>query len=160
MIGMPASGKSTVGVILAKVIGYDFLDTDLLIQKRTGQMLREVIAKKGIEGFLKIENDVLCSIEAERCVIATGGSAVYGEEGMRHLKSIGRVIFLETDFRVLERRLSNIQRRGVVIREDQTLFDLYCEREPLYRKYADIIVEEKQGDAESVIRKIISAAGL
>ncbi len=160
LIGMPASGKSTVGVILAKVIGYDFIDTDLLIQNRTGKKLRDIIASEGIDRFLEIENEVCREVTGNRCVIATGGSAVYGAEGMEHLKSLGKVIYLETAFHVLERRLRNIRRRGVVIREGQTLLDLYAERSPLYLKYADIVIHESYGDSESVVQKIIEAAGV
>ena len=157
LIGMPASGKSTVGVILAKVIGYDFLDTDLLIQKKTGKKLRELIAEQGIDGFLKIENEVLAGVRADRCVIATGGSAVYGEEGMRHLCDLGKIIYLETEFQVIERRLRNIRRRGVVIRKGQTLLDLYRERTPLYERYADLVIHEERGDSEAVVQKILGA---
>ena len=107
LIGMPASGKSTVGVILAKVIGYDFIDSDLLIQRREGMRLSEIIAGKGIDGFLEVENSVNASIEASRSVIATGGSAVYGEEAMRHLRDLGAVIYLQVDYETIRKRLHN-----------------------------------------------------
>lgn len=125
LIGMPASGKSTVGVILAKVIGYDFIDSDLVIQRREGKRLSEIIGEKGIDGFLAIENEVNASIRAQRSVIATGGSAVYGEEAMRHLRELGAVIYLQVDYDVIARRLRDIQRRGVTLREGQTLRELY-----------------------------------
>ncbi len=156
LIGMPASGKSTVGVILAKIIGYDFVDTDILIQRRTGRRLRDLISSEGIDGFLSIENRVCRSLAAKHAVIATGGSAVYGEEGMERLKSIGIVVYLETAYDVLERRLHNIRRRGVIIREGQTLRDLYEERAPLYRKYADITISEEHGNSEQVVAGIVS----
>ena len=158
LIGMPASGKSTVGVILAKVIGYDFIDSDLLIQRREGMRLAEIIEKKGIDGFIGVENEVNASIRASRSVIATGGSAVYGEEAMRHLREIGAVVYLQVDFEIIQARLRNIRRRGVVLREGQTLRDLYEERCALYEKYADTVIEEK-GDAEDVVVQILRLFG-
>ena len=155
LIGMPASGKSTVGVILAKVLGFDFIDSDLLIQRREGKRLREIILEKGVEGFIRVENDVNASIRASRSVIATGGSAVYGEEAMKHLRDIGAVIYLQVDFDVIQKRLRNIRQRGVVLREGQTLRDLYDERTVLYEKYADLIVREGSGEVEEVVARII-----
>ena len=155
LIGMPASGKSTVGVILAKVIGYDFIDSDLLIQKKEGMRLADIIKKKGIDGFLEVENEVNASIEASQCVIATGGSAVYGEEAMKHLRGIGAVIYLQVDYSVIQKRLHNIRQRGVVLRQGQTLQDLYDERTVLYEKYADLIVREGSGEIEAVVARII-----
>lgn len=155
LIGMPASGKSTVGVILAKVIGYDFIDSDLLIQRREGMRLSEIIKRKGVSGFIEVENDVNASIEATRSVIATGGSAVYGEEAMRHFREIGAVIYLQVDYEVIRRRLRNIQQRGVALREGQTLRELYDERCALYEKYADLIVREGSGEIEDVVARII-----
>ena len=155
LIGMPASGKSTVGVILAKVIGYDFIDSDLLIQKKEGMRLADIIKKKGIDGFLEVENEVNASIEASQCVIATGGSAVYGEEAMKHLRESGAVIYLQVDYSVIQKRLHNIRQRGVVLREGQTLQDLYDERTVLYEKYADLIVREGSGEIEAVVARII-----
>ncbi len=158
LIGMPASGKSTVGVILAKVIGFDFIDTDLLIQRREGMRLSRIIEEKGIDGFIAIENEVNASVQASRCVIATGGSAVYGEEAMRHLRDIGAVIYLQADFETIRKRLHklhNIRQRGVALREGQTLRDLYEERSVLYEKYADLIVREGSGEIEEVVARII-----
>lgn len=155
MIGMPASGKSTVGVILAKVIGYDFIDSDILIQREEGMRLAEIIEEKGIDGFIEVENRVNASLQASRSVIATGGSAVYGEEAMMHLREIGAIIYLQVDFDVIQRRLRNIRQRGVVLREGQTLRDLYKERCELYEKYADLIVREGSGEIEEVVARII-----
>ena len=155
LVGMPASGKSTIGVILAKVIGYDFIDSDLLIQRKEGKRLSEIIEEKGIDGFLAGENEVNASIEASQCVIATGGSAVYGVEAMQHLREIGAVIYLQVDFDVIQKRLRNIRQRGVVLREGQTLRDLYDERTVLYEKYADLIVREGSGEIEEVVARII-----
>ncbi len=155
MIGMPASGKSTVGVILAKVIGYDFIDSDILIQREEGMRLAEIIEEKGIDGFIEVENRVNASLQASRSVIATGGSAVYGEEAMMHLREIGAIIYLQVDFDVIQRRLRNIRQRGVVLRKGQTLRDLYEERCELYEKYADLIVREGSGEIEEVVARII-----
>ena len=155
LIGMPASGKSTVGVILAKVIGYDFIDTDILIQKREKKRLAQIIEDDGVEGFLEIENRVNASVEADHCIIATGGSAVYGEEAMRHFKKIGHIMYLKVDYETIAKRLGNIRQRGVALREGQTLRDLYEERSVLYEKYADTVIEE-QGDAEDVVVRIVN----
>ena len=155
LVGMPASGKSTIGVILAKVIGYDFIDSDLLIQRKEGKRLSEIIEEKGIDGFLAVENEVNASIEASQCVIATGGSAVYGEEAMKHLREIGAVIYLQVDYSVIQKRLHNIRQRGVVLRQGQTLQDLYDERTVLCEKYADLIVREGSGEIEAVVARII-----
>lgn len=155
LIGMPASGKSTVGVILAKVIGYDFIDTDILIQKREKKRLAQIIEDHGVEGFLEIENRVNASVEADHCIIATGGSAVYGADAMRHFKKIGHIMYLKVDYETIAKRLGNIKQRGVALREGQTLRDLYEERTVLYEKYADTVIEE-QGDAEDVVVQILN----
>ena len=126
LIGMPASGKSTAGVLLAKTLGYGFIDSDLLIQSREKALLCEIIAKKGAEEFLRIEEAVNAELWAERCVIATGGSAVYGERAMRHLKELGKVVYLRISEEEAERRLGNIVLRGVVMRrKGETLKELY-----------------------------------
>ena len=143
LIGMPASGKSSVGVILAKLIGYDFIDTDILIQRSEKKRLSEIIREVGVDGFLEVEARVNGSVEADHCVIATGGSAVYSEEAMRHLKKIGHIMYLKVDYETIRKRLGNIKQRGVALREGQTLRDLYDERVVLYEKYADTVVEEK-----------------
>ena len=154
LIGMPASGKSTVGVILAKVIGYDFIDTDILIQKSEKKRLAKIIQEKGVDGFLDIENRVNASVEADNCIIATGGSAGYGKEARRHFKEIGHIIYLKVDYETLSKRLKNIRQRGVALKKGQTLRDLYDERVVLYEKYADTVIEE-EGDAEDVVVKIL-----
>ncbi len=155
LIGMPGVGKSTVGVILAKVLGYEFVDADLLIQKREKRLLKEIIAQEGQEGFLQIENSVNASIEAEGAVIATGGSVVYCKEAMEHLKQIGTVIYLKLEYNILKKRLGNLRGRGVVLKDGQTLKDLYEERVPLYEQYADITVDEKNTGAEETLQKIL-----
>ena len=143
LIGMPTSGKSTVGVILAKLLGMDFVDTDLIIQKREKRKLSQIIEQDGLEGFLAIENKVCCDVDLQNTVIATGGSVVYGEEGMEHLKSIGRIIYLEIDYETLQTRLHHVKQRGVVLKPGQTIKELYDERVTLYKKYADIVLSEE-----------------
>ena len=154
LIGMPASGKSSVGVILAKLIGYGFIDTDILIQRSEKKRLAEIIRDVGVDGFLEVEARVNGSVEADHCVIATGGSAVYSEEAMRHLKKIGHIMYLKVDYETIRKRLGNIRQRGVALREGQTLRDLYDERVVLYEKYADTVVEEK-GEVEDVVVAIL-----
>ncbi|MDY3251282.1 MAG: shikimate kinase [Candidatus Choladocola sp.] len=140
LIGMPGAGKSTIGIVLAKVLGYDFLDSDLLIQKEEGKLLWQIMETEGTDGFNRIEERVNSRIEADRCVIATGGSVVYGQKAMEHLRSIGTVIYLKVSCAILEERLGDLTKRGVVFRPGQTLLDLYKERVPLYEKYAHITV--------------------
>ena len=155
LIGMPAVGKSTIGVILAKVMGYAFLDSDILIQKEQGRLLSEMIAQEGIEGFLAIENAVNYSIETENTVIATGGSAVYGQEAMTHFQAIGTIVYLKEEFSVIEKRLLDIAGRGVVLRQGQTLKSLFEERSILYEQYADLIIEERSRSAEETLQEIL-----
>lgn len=151
LIGMPAVGKSTIGVILAKEMGYQFIDSDLLIQKREKRLLHEIIEQEGVDGFLKIEDEVNASIHTEGAVIATGGSAVYGENAMEHLREISLIVYLELPFAELSHRLKNIKGRGVVLREGQTLEDLFEERRVLYEKYADLIIHESGRDIEQTL---------
>ena len=155
LIGMPGVGKSTVGVILAKILGYQFTDTDLVIQQKEGKLLREIIAERGTDGFIQLENRVIASLEAEGSVIATGGSAVYGQEAMQHLGEIGTVIYLELDYTVLEKRLEDIRGRGVVLKDGQDLHDLYMERTPLYERYADIKISETGQNVEQTVDQIV-----
>lgn len=141
LIGMPGAGKSTVGVVLAKKLGYSFVDSDLVIQETYGKLLHELIEENGVEGFWKIENDVNASINRHRSIIATGGSAIYGKEAMEHLREIGTVVYLKLPYAVIEDRLGDLNARGVTLRPGQTLRDLYEERVPLYEKYAHVVVE-------------------
>lgn len=154
-IGMPASGKSTVGVILAKRLGYDFVDTDLLIQKREGQLLKDIIAEKGTEGFLEIEDQVNAGVQAENTVISPGGSVVYCENAMRHFKEIGTVVYLQTSYKTIRARIGNPKKRGVVLRDGQTLKDLYEERRVLFEKYADVIISEEGLTLDETIDKVV-----
>ena len=155
LIGMPGVGKSTLGVVLAKELGFQFVDADLLIQERENRLLKEIIAEDGVEGFLKIENDVNASIRAEKTVIATGGSVIYGSDAMEHLKEIGAVVYLKLDYDTLDSRLGNLKGRGVVLKDGQTLQDLYNERIPLYEKYADVIVDEGGLDLEQTLTQVL-----
>lgn len=155
LIGMPGAGKSTIGVILAKIKGYQFIDTDLLIQEQEGRLLKDIIQEEGVDGFIGIENRINSNLQAEHCVIATGGSVVYGEEAMKHLSEIGTVVYLRLDFKVLESRLGNIKNRGVVLREGQDLRSLYEERVPLYERYAHITIDEENNGVEETISRIL-----
>ena len=154
---MPGVGKSTIGVVLAKVLGYEFIDADLLIQKSEGKLLREIIAEKGTDGFIEVENRVNSQIETTHSVIATGGSVVYGKEAMEHLASIGTIVYLKQNLKPLERRLRNIKGRGVVLKPGQTLAGLYKERVVLYEKYADIIVDEYNLNVEQTLDAVLQA---
>ena len=156
LIGMPGSGKSSLGVVLAKKIGFGFIDSDLVIQQREGMTLERIIEKHGDAGFIQIENEVNCSISTHHTVIATGGSAVYGKEAMEHLRQIGTVIYLKLDYADIDRRLSDIKGRGVVLKDGQTLKDLYDERVVLYEKYADITIAEDGLNVEQTIEKIVA----
>ena len=156
LIGMPGVGKSTVGVVLAKVLGYQFIDADLLIQKKMNMVLSEIIKREGTDGFMKIENEVNASIETDRTVIATGGSVVYCEEAMEHLKSIGTVIYLRLSLESLSKRLGNLVGRGVVLKKGQTLEHLYDERTPLYEKYADLTIDEENKELEDTLQTILN----
>lgn len=155
-IGMPAVGKSTVGVVVAKRLGYEFIDTDLLIQKQEGKLLREIIAEVGVEGFLAVENQVNRDVEADRAVISPGGSVVYCEEAMKHLKEIGTVIYLKASYKTISNRLKNAKQRGVALREGQTMKDLYEERVLLFEKYADITVCEDGMAIEQTIENVLN----
>lgn len=154
LIGMPASGKSTAGVILAKEIKYNFYDTDLLLQAETDMTLAEIIRERGLDGFLKLEDRLLSEINVTGCVIATGGSAVYGDNAMANLKKIGKVVYIKLRFEVIESRLKNIETRGVAMREGTTLRELYDERIGLYEKYADTVIEADGLNTEQTVQRI------
>lgn len=160
LIGMPASGKSTAGVILAKFLGYDFVDTDILIQEHTGKLLHELISEHGMEGFKKIEESINASVDCQHSIISPGGSVIYGEKAMQHFQEIGTIIYLRLPYEELEKRLGNLKSRGVVLKDGQTLLDLYNEREPYYQKYADIIIDETGKSVEETIGEIAAKMGL
>lgn len=157
LIGMPGVGKSTVGVVLAKVLGYRFVDSDLEIQEQTGKLLYELIDEFGDEGFVEIENRVNSGLQVKNSVIATGGSVVYGKEAMEHLREISTVVYLRISYESLKDRLGDLQKRGVVLKPGQTLKDLMELRTPLYEKYAHITVDEENLDIRGVVEKITSA---
>ena len=155
LIGMPTAGKSTVGVVLAKMLGCDYVDTDLLIQKQQGCRLEETIKNKGDEAFLDNEADVCVALKAENAVIATGGSVIYRERGMAHLKEIGTLVYLKISPETLKERLNDAASRGVVLKEGQTLDSLYQERVQLYEQYADLTVDEGSMRFEEVVAEVL-----
>lgn len=154
LIGMPGAGKSTVGVVLAKKLGYRFVDSDLIIQEKYGKLLHELIEEHGVEGFWSIENEVNASLELENSIIATGGSAVYGQEAMEHLRNIGKVIYLELPYEEVADRLGDLNARGVTLQPGQNLRDLYGERTPLYEKYAHITIECSNKSLRDIVMEI------
>ena len=157
LIGMPSCGKSTLGVLLAKRMGYRFIDSDLLIQETEGRLLHEIISECGNEGFLDVEERVNASITDKKAVIATGGSVIYGESAMKNLKSLGKVVYLKVPYDEMCRRLGDYSHRGVVIKKGSTLADMYAEREPLYEKYADLTVDVCNAQLSDSLEKICQA---
>lgn len=155
LTGMPGAGKSTIGVLVAKVLGYGFEDADLLIQKKYGRLLCELIAEYGDDGFLEIENQVNRDVDSTHTVIATGGSAVYCREAMEKYMENDTVVYIKLPYEEIERRLGNIKRRGVVLKEGQTLKSLYDERTPLYEKYAHIVVNAEGLGIEDLLDSIV-----
>lgn len=141
LIGMPGAGKSTIGVLLAKTLLMDFCDTDLIIQKQTGTSLCNIINEKGTEEFIKLENEIIAAQNFENCVVATGGSAVYGKKAMQKLCSNGAAVYLKVAVQELEKRICDIHTRGIAMKEGTSIAELYEERSPLYEKYADITIE-------------------
>lgn len=140
LTGMPGAGKSTTGVILAKALGKDFIDTDLVIQRSRGRLLQEIIDKDGIEAFIKTEGDIIISLDVTNTVIATGGSVVLNPGAMEHLKELGIVLYLKLTLEEITSRINNIKTRGIVIEKGQSLGDVYMKRSPLYEKYMDITI--------------------
>ncbi len=155
LIGMPASGKTTLGEMLAAEIGYAFLDTDHLIMKEQGITLQEIISRDGLDGFLDIEGDTCARLDVSRTVIATGGSVIYRENGMRHLKELGPVIYLQAGYEEILWRLGDVVARGVALRPGQTLRDLYEERVPLYEKWADYTLAEQAWAPEELAAQLL-----
>ena len=150
LIGMPSCGKSTLGVLLAKKLGMEFIDSDLLIQKKHKKLLHELIEEHGNDGFLKIEAEVNCSITEQNAVIATGGSAVYSESAMQHLATIGKIVYIHISYEEMEARLGDYAHRGVVMPAGYTLRDLYNERAALYQKYAHVTVSGEGGMTKAI----------
>ncbi|MGM9680813.1 MAG: shikimate kinase [Eubacteriales bacterium] len=157
LIGMPGSGKSSVGVIVAKTLGMNFIDVDLLIQNRENALLQELLDSVGMDGFLELEADAVCSIQAENAVIAPGGSAVLCERGAKHLKELGTVVYLKTDIADLESHLHNLSSRGVARKPGQTIADVYRYRAPFYEKYADITVNTAGQSLAKTVGKVLDA---
>ena len=157
LIGMPGAGKSTVGVLLAKSKLMDFCDTDLVIQKQCGKALCDIIKEIGTDGFVQTENRIIAELQFENCVIATGGSVVYGKEAMRNLRTNGMAVYLQTDVEELEKRVQNIKTRGIAMKEGTTLKELFAERNPLYEQYADITVDCTALTPEECVECIIQS---
>lgn len=159
LIGMPGAGKSTLGVVLAKILNYDFLDADLVIQNKHGKTLQTLINEHGPQGFLDVENQDLQEINVHRTIIATGGSAVYSDQAMEHLRSIGTVVYLQISYSELANRLGDLQERGVVMKGGMgmSLADLYEERLPLYEKWAEITVDVEKTSITQAAKKVVAA---
>lgn len=160
LIGMPGVGKSTIGVILAKIIGYEFIDSDILIQKQEGRLLKDIIAEVGSDVFLEIENRIHTQMDVTHSVISPGGSICYCREGLEHLRDISTIVYLKLDYDQLERRLGNLTARGVVLKNGQSLRDLYEERTPLYEKYAHVTLDESDLTVENTLQAIMEALQL
>ena len=154
LIGMPGVGKSTIGVVLAKKLGLSFLDSDLLIQEREGRLLHEIIQQDGLEEFNRIEEEVNASIQQQNAVIATGGSAVYGQRAMEHLKKIGTIVYLKLPYEELVNRLGDLEERGVAMKKNQTLNQLMEERTPLYEEYSDVIIDCHEKQIREIVEEI------
>lgn len=157
LIGMPGSGKSTVGILLAKELGFSFVDTDLLIQRQEGALLQSVLDRLGTERFLDTEAEVIAALDCQRTVIAPGGSAVLRDLGARRLKELGPVLYLKLPCAALERRLGDLASRGVTLDPGQTLQDLYDYRAPYYEKYADLVIDADQPRLEDTVALALAA---
>ena len=157
LIGMPGSGKTTLGTELAEILGYGYIDSDSVIVAREGKRLNEIIAEVGREGFLDVEAKVNSELCADRCVIATGGSVIYRDSAMQKLKELGKLVYLKLPYEVIARRLGDLKKRGVALKEGFTLKDLYDERTPLYEKYAEITVELWGGSVTESVEEIVRA---
>ena len=156
LIGMPGCGKSTVGVLLAKALGKDFIDTDVVLQAKEGQKLQPMIDAIGIDAFLKKEEQAIVSLHCDHTVIATGGSVIYGKDAMKHLHQHGIVVYIQLPYEEIERRLSNLSTRGVTLRDGQTLLDLYQERVPLYEAGADVVCCANGFEIEQTVASIMN----
>ena len=151
LIGMPGCGKSTVGVLLAKALQMDFVDTDIVLQQQQGKKLQEIIDQVGNDAFLKMEEDCVRGLACDQTVVATGGSVVYGKEAMRRLHENGLVVYIRLPYEEIERRLSNLATRGVTLKKGQTLRNLYDERIPLYEAEADYTFEPEESNVQETV---------
>lgn len=154
LIGMPGSGKSTLGVLLAKTMGLHFIDTDIIIQKREKKLLQQIIKEEGMETFLDKEMLAVLSVQCEDTVIATGGSVIFREKAIEHLKKLGNLVYLNLDFQEIEKRLKNIKTRGIAMSSNKTLWDVFQDRKPLYEQYADITINCMNREAEEIVEII------
>ena len=159
LIGMPGCGKSTLGVLLAKVLRLSFLDTDLLIQMREGRRLQEIIDRDGLDDFRRIEKDVLSGRSVTDTLIATGGSAIYYPDAMTHLRSIGRVVYLRSPLEAVKQHLADFSNRGIAMPRGMTIDELYRERAPLYERYADVAVEVSAEQITENMERVLAAIG-
>lgn len=157
LIGMPASGKSTVGIHLAEKLNINFIDTDDLIEKCEGMKLQEIIDERGNDYFWNVEERILCNLKCNDTVIATGGSAILFPKAIEHLKTIGRIVYLEQSIDLLKMRLSNLDSRGVTLDEGESIESLYNYRVPLYRKYSQTTVKVADKSVEDVVDEIIKS---
>lgn len=157
LIGMPASGKSTVGIHLAEKLNINFIDTDDLIEKCEGMKLQEIIDERGNDYFWNVEERILCNMKCNDTVIATGGSAILFPKAIEHLKTIGRIVYLEQSIDLLKMRLSNLDSRGVTLDEGESIESLYNYRVPLYRKYSQTTVKVADKSVEDVVDEIIKS---
>jgi shikimate kinase len=155
LIGMPAVGKSTIGVLLAKRLGRYFLDTDIFIQAIIGRTLQNIIDLDGLEKFCQIESEHISCIDKTDCVIATGGSAVYSDAAMKHLKANGVIVYLDLPLEMIKKRLTDLNIRGVVMSKNQTLDDLYKERTPLYKEWADVKISCLNLSHEQTVNQVV-----
>lgn len=154
LIGMPGAGKSTLGVLLAKAMGKLFVDTDIIIQQKTKRLLQDIIDNDGTDAFLKLEEDILLTVNETNTVIATGGSTVYSEKAMEHFKKSGKIVYLHVDFAEIEKRVTNITTRGIVLKNGKSLADAFDERKPLYDKYADVVIDCTGSTIENSVKML------
>lgn len=159
LIGMPGCGKSTAGVLAAKAMCMQFIDTDLLLQRAGGAKLQEIINTRGLDFFLQLEEEVLSTLSYDNCVISTGGSAVYYDRAMAHLRDMGKVVYLRLSYDQMRARIRNLETRGIAMRAGMTLRDMYEERSPLYEKYADYTVDCGSGTVEETVAQICGCIG-
>ncbi|MBN2222912.1 MAG: shikimate kinase [Vallitaleaceae bacterium] len=159
LIGMSGAGKSTLGVLLAKILNKGFVDTDLLLQQQESKLLQEIIQEKGVQGFKAIEEQMLLSFQVQNSVVSTGGSVIYSEKGMRKLQESGIILYLDVAYNEIEKRISNLFQRGIVMEEGQTLQQLYEERKVLYEKFADKTIIINSETIEETVARICERLG-